>query len=246
MDFFFDVGIYALIVALTAAGAGFVAFRLFTGGGLAARSGMRRRVYRGTSTSDDGEDGEEWAAAPVRPAQSPAPKAKAQSAVKDAAVAADPPASPSQAASPAASGAKQEGLIVPESDTSEALQSFQTALSQEVNPRHQEGGDTAGHTREQALPIASGPGTENSEGPAVPKSEPEAEEAIQTVVAPPDEVDHEGSDDDSFLEMFKGGDDEESTVEGLASRLEDVDASSLLSAAMETVAALKGKGGGDA
>jgi len=246
MEFFLDVGIYALIVALTAAGAGFVAFRLLTGGGLTARRGKHGRTYRGVSESDDGADVDEWAAASVRATQSPAPTANAQSAGKDAPVAVAPPPSPPHASDPVASGRKHETLTTPESGTSEALQSLETAMSQDADPSHEQGGGVVDQTGAKEPPVATDAGTENSEAPATPKAVQEAGEVVQSVLAPPDEVDHEGSDDDSFLSMFKGGDDEESTVGDLADRLEDVDASSLLSAAMETVATMKGKGGGDA
>ena len=67
---------------------------------------------------------------------------------------------------------------------------------------------------------------------------------LQNTVAPPEEA--EESEDDSFLAMFQGGDDEDSSTGDLANMVEECDPSELLNDARELTTTLKAWGGNHA
>ncbi len=226
MEFFLDVGIYALIVILAAAGAGFVVLRLLAGGG-AARTGASSRSHGAASSGGDSSGGDDWDS-PVRATQSPPPSSGKKAAVVT-------PASVSAGSQSPESGPTASGENNADSATVAALQSFETALSQE----DESGGGSRGEGAVGATPA-------KSDVPPAKQGESHEAQAIQSVLAPPDETNEENPEDDGILAMFEANDAEESTVGDLANRLEDVDASFLLTTAMEIAASKKGKGGGHA
>jgi len=236
MDFFLNVGVYALIVVLTAVGAGLIAFRLLTGGGFTARGGSLKQSHGRASTSDDAAEGDDWA---ERPAAATQPRAQASGHEVVPAVSPVPASSP--ASGPAASGRALGVATAAEPGTAAALQSFQTAIAQENASSGKSGvagaNDSAGKTGAVPANVRVAPATQ---------VEPPATDSAPSVIAPPDELNGDDSDNDSILSMFQGGDEEESTVGDLAERLEDVDTSFLLSTAMEIVVTSRGKGGSDA
>lgn len=249
MEFFFETGVFLLIVALAAAVAGFVALRVLGLGRLFRRSTSRPRSGgQRQSSGDDGLDG--WdapftapdathttAAAPgnaVTPVTSKVPTREvSEPAAHDAPVtsaapvALSTPATESQverAAPPSAAdspgAAPSDGAVEPPATL--ASEEGNGEEQQDV-PVAEQGVHEAGEAQDEAL----------SEGPE------------KTVSAPPDES-SDAAVAHGVLAMFTGGEDDDSTVGELADKLEDVDMGELLAHVKDIAAELCSKGGHDA
>lgn len=239
MDFFLETGVYVLIVALAAAVAGFVAFRLFMSlRGVFKLGKLRRSAARSSKKMvDPGTDGSDQ----------PAPKAGVS--VNTAATSIAP------------SGTQTAGVMAAGPDGAEANS---VAQPEALMPTHTpEGvardGELGAHdsraknhgdapTREEAVTSQSveDSAADDEQHPDEESSEQEPsseeDEPLKTVVALPEERDGE----DAFMAMFGNDDNEESSVGDLASAVEETDLSALLDDAKSLVVVLRREGGSDA
>jgi hypothetical protein len=234
MEFFVETGVYLLIVALAAGAAGFVALKVLGIGRMLKRSPARatRKEWLGTEQENEAD---EWdvpafakgamapqsgaAATPAEPAKAPLP-------------AAQPPAPEPEAAKQAMPQEPVvEPVVTPTPPEAEVAATLPADTAENPNP-----GPAAEESAAPDAAVESQPADVNADAPA-------DEGPAKTVAAPPDET---PPGEDSFLAMFAGGEDDDSSVGELAEKLDDIDMMQLLLQAREVASSMESRGGTDA
>ena len=245
MEFFFETGIYLLIVALAAGAAGFVALKVLGIGRLLRQSGRstRRNEMRGVDSEDEFDESDlsyagagEKTAAAVSREKNPT-RTEADSGPVGTTPPPEKPPLPKEAEAvplPDPGPAKERIASVPGSEKPEEAPHVPAVSETEtIEP----GGAQDVQQVEQAHSRDAGDGAEHEETGAdgAPADGPE-----KSVMAPPDESD-EAATAHGMLALFDAGDEDDSTVGELAGTVEDVDIQDLSDAASTVVAALGSK-----
>ena len=253
MDFFLGTGIYVLIVAMAIGGAGFVVFRLLISGRGQRRSAASGRGKKRGLVDEDDEELEDLdiprAAAPTarRSPKETADVQKPTAEVKKPS--AELPQSPDAAASSAAPDAgAPAGATTSESVDSGAAGETTNAVAgagADVQAASTDAAAETGQSKaDERAEEVGGAGTAAGPGDAAEDSSVEPG-TVQQVAATP-----EGADDsdvaDSVMAMFKASDYEDSSATGLATIVNEVAASDLLSEAVQLATTMKDWGGNDA
>jgi len=233
MDFFLEVGVYVLMVALAAGGAAFVVFRLLTSSRDRRRPAFAASGRKDAHMDEDGDGFEEQNAPAPAPRKVQPPRQ--EPVVKE----------------------QQQVAAIAETPVADSAVTESVQPSSASGANQSDGGPDAREGAASGEPANESPGPASSELPVDVATEDSSTEfgdlsedsnvepgTIQKVVAPPQERDEDG--DDSFMAMFQGNDDDDNSMESLAGAVEDVTAADLLSEALELTATMKTWGGEDA
>lgn len=223
MNFLLEVGVYILMVVFAAAGAGFVVFRLLTSGKGPRRAPKNKQgKSQGRSAGYDEDDEIEDEDTP--PVAAPRVKPSKQQAPD---VQETPAASPPSPATAVPSAAAKATAAATDSESVDSISE---------NVEVQSDSNSESTEAEQ----------QETESKATDEDNVVAPGTVQEVLAPPDERNDDDSENDAFLAMFQGGDEEENTSGAIANKVEEFALSDLLSDALQLTTTMKTRGGNDA